>query len=75
MEIRPQVIREDAMKTLAGVNRTVDALKERADAENIPVERMCDVNGQLMLAPLLHSKALLLNTLALLHKPTISPRR
>lgn len=58
------------MKTLSGVNRAIDALKERATAENIPIELMCDLNRTLILPQLLHSKALCLNTLALLHKPS-----
>lgn len=67
MEVRPQAIREDAMKTINQINAVMDDVKREAAAIGTDPWMLRASDGSWMMAPLLHAKALCLNTLALLH--------
>lgn len=68
MEIRPRVIQAELMSCLQAVDLQEQELRRHANAMGIDPYKMRDTNGGWAMPEVLHSKALLLHSLAVLSK-------
>jgi hypothetical protein len=68
MEVRPRVIQAELMATLQAVDLQEKELRRHANAMGIDPYKMRDTNGGWAMPEMLHAKALLLHSLAVLSK-------